>query len=292
MKTILLGPNGQLGTDVQAANVRKGGWLSLTPVGRSSVDLCDIEAATNFLRESNFDCLINCSSYHRTDEVERNAQLAFTINAHLVQRLAQICFEKQARLVHVSTDYVFGGLLKSLPFTEADCKAPVNVYGASKAMGEDLALLTGAKVWVLRVASLFGTAGASGKGGNFVETMIRIGKEKGTLRVVADQTMSPTSTKDIAEVIIGMLQKDVAPGIWNVVNSGAASGYEFAKQIIARSNIKASVLPIDSGEFPTIARRPVYSVLDNTKLCDALGSIRAWQDALDEYLIAKGYRNG
>jgi|SRR6185437_13549973 dTDP-4-dehydrorhamnose reductase len=292
MKTILLGPNGQLGTDVQAANVRKGGWLSLTPVGRSSVDLCDIEAATNFLRESNFDCLINCSSYHRTDEVERNAQLAFTINAHLVQRLAQICFEKQARLVHVSTDYVFGGLLKSLPFTEADCKAPVNVYGASKAMGEDLALLTGAKVWVLRVASLFGTAGASGKGGNFVETMIRIGKEKGTLRVVADQTMSPTSTKDIAEVIIGMLQKDVAPGIWNVVNSGAASWYEFAKQIIARSNIKASVLPIDSGEFPTIARRPVYSVLDNTKLCDALGSIRAWQDALDEYLIAKGYRNG
>jgi len=292
MKTILLGPNGQLGTDVQAANVRKGGWLSLTPVGRSSVDLCDIEAATNFLRESNFDCLINCSSYHRTDEVERNAQLAFTINAHLVQRLAQICFEKQARLVHVSTDYVFGGLLKSLPFTEADCKAPVNVYGASKAMGEDLALLTGAQVWVLRVASLFGTAGASGKGGNFVETMIRIGKEKGTLRVVADQTMSPTSTKDIAEVIIGMLQKDVAPGIWNVVNSGAASWYEFAKQIIARSNIKASVLPIDSGEFPTIARRPVYSVLDNTKLCDALGSIRAWQDALDEYLIAKGYRNG
>lgn len=292
MKTILLGPNGQLGTDVQAANVRKGGWLSLTPVGRSSVDLCDIEAATNFLRESNFDCLINCSSYHRTDEVERNAQLAFTINAHLVQRLAQICFEKQARLVHVSTDYVFGGLLKSLPFTEADCKAPVNVYGASKAMGEDLALLTGAKVWVLRVASLFGIAGASGKGGNFVETMIRIGKEKGTLRVVADQTMSPTSTKDIAEVIIGMLQKDVAPGIWNVVNSGAASWYEFAKQIIARSNIKASVLPIDSGDFPTIARRPVYSVLDNTKLCDALGSIRAWQDALDEYLIAKGYRNG
>lgn len=292
MKTILLGPNGQLGTDVQAANVRKGGWLSLTPVGRSSVDLCDIEAATNFLRESNFDCLINCSSYHRTDEVERNAQLAFTINAHLVQRLAQICFEKQARLVHVSTDYVFGGLLKSLPFTEEDCKAPVNVYGASKAMGEDLALLTGAKVWVLRVASLFGIAGASGKGGNFVETMIRIGKEKGTLRVVADQTMSPTSTKDIAEVIIGMLQKDVAPGIWNVVNSGAASWYEFAKQIIARSNIKASVLPINSGDFPTIARRPVYSVLDNTKLCDALGSIRAWQDALDEYLIAKGYRNG
>ena len=143
MKTILLGPNGQLGTDVQAANVRKGGWLSLTPVGRSSVDLCDIEAATNFLRESNFDCLINCSSYHRTDEVERNAQLAFTINAHLVQRLAQICFEKQARLVHVSTDYVFGGLLKSLPFTEADCKAPRECLRRFQSHGRGSSLANG-----------------------------------------------------------------------------------------------------------------------------------------------------
>ena len=289
MKTILLGPDGQLGTDIQAANLRSGEPLSLIPVGRSIVDLSDINAASNFLLGQDFQCLINCSSYHKTDEVERNAQVAFTINAHLVQEIAQVCLKKNARLIHISTDYVFGGQSQHKPLSEVDCKAPINVYGASKGMGEDLALLTGANVWILRVASLFGIAGASGKGGNFVETMIRVAKEKGALRVVSDQMMSPTATKDVADVIIKMIKKDVAPGIWHVVNSGAATWYEFARQIIDRSGITASVTPIASSEFPTAARRPSYSVLDNSKVCNAVGSMRSWQDALDEYLMAKGH---
>ena len=145
-------------------------------------------------------------------------------------------------------------------------------------------------VLILRVASLFGIAGASGKGGNFVETMIRVAKEKGALRVVSDQTMSPTATKDVAEAIIKMIRKDVTSGIWHVVNSGAATWYEFAKQIVDRSGVPASVTPIASTEFPTTAQRPAYSVLDNSKVCNAIGSMRAWQDALDEYLVAKGHR--
>jgi len=290
MKTILLGPGGQLGTDVQAANVRRGEPLSIVPVGRAVVDLADFDATSNFLRSLDFDCLINCSGYHKTDEAERNAQLAFTINAHLVQKLAEICREKNARFVHVSTDYVFGGQSKRAPLTELDGKAPVNVYGASKAMGEDLALLTGADLVVLRVASLFGMAGASGKGGNFVETMIRLGKEKGALRVVADQTMSPTATADVAEIMIKMLQKDAAPGIWHVVNSGAATWYEFARRIIEQCGIAASVAPISSSELPTAAMRPAYSVLDNSKLCAAVEPMRSWQEALDGYLAARGYR--
>jgi dTDP-4-dehydrorhamnose reductase len=255
MKTILLGPRGQLGTDVQAANLRRGKSLSLKPVDRTVVDLSDIGAASRFLHDQDFQCLINCSSYHKTDEVEANAQTAFTINTHLVQEIAQVCLKKNARLIHISTDYVFGGHPGHTPLLEDDSKAPINVYGASKSMGEDLALMTGASVWVLRVASLFGTAGASGKGGNFVETMLRVGKEKGVLRVVSDQVMSPTATKDIAE-----------------------------------SGTSASVLPITSSEFPTAAKRPGYSVLDNSKVCRALGLMRPWQDALDEYLVAKGHK--
>src|SRR5262245_22167953 len=212
MKTILLGPDGQLGVDVQAANLRSGEPLSLVPIGHSLIDLSDIAAAASFLLSQDFQCLINCSGYHKTDEVERNAQLAFTINAHLVQKLAEICLEKKARLIHISTDYVFGGQSKRTPLTESDCKAPVNVYGASKSMGEDFALLSGANLLVLRVASLFGLAGASGKGGNFVESMIRLGKERGTLRIVADQAMSPTATMDVAEVIVKMAQKDITRG--------------------------------------------------------------------------------
>ena len=264
--------------------------MSIMPIDRSVLDLSDIDTATRFLRDLDFGCLINCSSNHKTDEVERNSQLAFTINAHLVQRLAEVCADKKARLVHISTDYVFGGQQKMAPLTEIDCKAPLNVYGASKGMGEDLALLSGADVLVLRVASLFGLVGASGKGGNFVETMIRLGKEKGALRVVADQTMSPTATVDIANALIDLVQAGAASGIWHVVNSGSATWYEFAKRIIERTGISATVTPISSAEFPTPAKRPTYSVLDNSKLAQAIGPIRSWQGALDAYLAAKGHR--
>jgi dTDP-4-dehydrorhamnose reductase len=157
-------------------------------------------------------------------------------------------------------------------------------------MGEDLAMLAGGDVLVLRVASLFGTAGASGKGGNFVETMIRLAKEKGKLNVVADQTMSPTSTKDIAETVIDMLAAAVPAGIWHVVNSGTATWCEFASRIIARAGIDAVINPIATSSYPTPARRPPYSALDNAKVAAAVRPMRAWQDALDEYLVAKGHR--
>ncbi|MGH9808481.1 MAG: dTDP-4-dehydrorhamnose reductase, partial [Terriglobia bacterium] len=258
MKTILLGPNGQLGSDIYSENLRKGEPLSIKPVDRSVVDLSDLDTASSFLKAQDFECLINCSSYHKTDEVEQNAEHAFRINAHLVRNLAEICADKNARLVHISTDYVFGGQQKREPLTELDDKAPVNVYGASKGMGEDLAMLAGADVLILRVASLFGVAGASGKGGNFVETMIRLGRDKGKLNVVADQTMSPTATADVAAVIVRMLQAGVSSGIWNVVNSNSATWYEFARRIVERAGIPASVVPIATADFPTPAKRPPY----------------------------------
>jgi len=289
MRAVLLGPNGQLGSDIRAANIKSGEMLSVIAVGRSAVDLSDIEAATTFLGGLNFDCLINCSSYHNTDQVEHNAQTAFVINAHLVQRLAEICRQKKARLVHFSTDYVFGGQRKRTPLAETDCKCPVNVYGASKAMGEDLALMTGADILILRVASLFGIAGASGKGGNFVETMIRLGREKGTLRVVSDQTMSPSATADIAQAVLSMIGRRVPSGIWNVVNSGAATWYDFAARIISQARIAATVIPIPTSEYTAVAKRPPYSVLDNSKLVSSIGPMRPWQDALEAYLLAKGY---
>lgn len=291
MKTLLLGPNGQLGSDIRLKNIAAGEPLSITALGRDAADLSDVSTAIDVIRNTTFDTLINCSSYHKTDEVEYNAQLAFTINAHLVGRLAGICLEKKARFVHISTDYVFGGQDKRVALLESDPRAPVNVYGASKAMGEDLALMTGADVLILRVASLFGVAGASGKGGNFVETMIRLGREKGSLRVVADQFMSPTSTANVASALLRLLQQQASGGIWHVVNSNSASWYEFAERIIAATGVKASVTPIASAEFPTPARRPPYSVLDNHKLVSAIGAMPSWQEALDVYLATKGYRS-
>ena len=290
MKALLLGPNGQLGHDVRRARKDAPNAIEPIPLDRAALDVSAPEAVERTLGAMDFDALVNCTGYHRTDEAEDNAALAVAVNAHAVQAMARVCAAKGARLVHISTDYVFGGdAARAAPLTEDDAAAPVNVYGASKALGETLAFLECEDVVVLRVASLFGVAGSSGKGGNFVETMIRAGREKGALRVVADQTMSPTATADIARVILRILAEGCPPGVYHAVNSGAATWYEFARAIIRRAGVAAEVAPCASTDYPTRAARPRYSALDNAKLASALGAMPPWQDALDRYLRAKGH---
>ena len=290
MRVVLLGPNGQLGTDVRRCHEQFDEPFELVTVGRDRLNVASPDAIEREFEDVDFDALVNCTGYHKTDEVEDNADLAVAVNAHAVEKLARVCARRGARLIHVSTDYVFGGDVgRTEPLTEDDPVAPVNVYGASKALGETLADLTLDDLVVIRVASLFGVAGASGKGGNFVETMIRVGRENGALRVVDDQVMSPTSTADVARVVLRMLIENWAPGLYHVVNEGSASWFEFAREIITRTRIDATVTPCTSEEFPTRAVRPRYSVLDNSKAATALGALPPWQAALDEYLRAKGH---
>ena len=259
-------------------------------LGRDRLDLAEPEAVESVLEQMDFEALANCTGYHRTDEVEDNATDAFTVNAHAVQAMARVCARKGARFFHVSTDYVFGGgRALRRPLREDDPTAPVNVYGASKAMGETLARLESDDVVVLRVASLFGVAGASGKGGNFVETMIRAGRDRGALRVVDDQTMSPTATEDVARVMVRMLRDGCPPGLYHVVNAGSATWFEFAREIVRRAGVEAEVAPCATSEYPARAARPAYSVLDNAKVTAAFGALPPWQDALDRYLRAKGH---
>ena len=290
MKVVLLGPNGQLGHDILCVHEKSSEPFDVVPLARDKLDLAVPETVERVLASLHFDVLVNCTGYHKTDEVEDNASLAVTVNTHAVQTMARACAAKRARLLHISTDYVFGGDVgRAKPLREDDSTAPVNVYGASKAMGETLARLASDDVVILRVASLFGVAGASGKGGNFVETMIRAGREKGALRVVDDQTMSPTATEDVARVVVRMLTDGCAPGLYHVVNSGAATWFEFAREIIRRAGVEATVAPCTTGEYPVRAARPRYSVLDNTKVSAAFGAMASWQDALDRYLQRKGY---
>ena len=285
MRVLLLGPKGQLGHDVQRAYEEAGRPFELLPLARDKLDVSAPATVGQVLGGLDFDVLVNCTGYHRTDEVEDNATLAFAVNAHAVQAMARACAAKGARLVHVSTDYVFGGdEARTRPLREGDPTAPVNVYGASKAMGETLARLACEEIVILRVASLFGTAGASGKGGNFIETMIRAGRERGALRVVDDQTMSPTATADVARAILRILTDGYAPGLYHVVNSGSATWFDFAREIVRLAGVEASVAPCASSEYPTRAARPRYSVLDNAKLSAAFGAMPPWQDALERYL--------
>ena len=284
MRVVLLGPNGQLGHDVRRAHCAAGEPFEVLPLSREQLDLTSQETIRSVLDRLSFDVLLNCTGYHRTDEAEDNAALAFTVNAHAVQTMARICALKKARFMHVSTDYVFGGdRTRSRPIGEDDAPSPVNVYGASKAVGETLAQHAADDVVILRVASLFGTAGSRAKGGNFVETITRIAREKRTLRVVGDQMMSPTFTADVVQVLMRMLTESCEPGVYHLVNSGSASWFEFAEEIVRQAGLIARVSSCTSEEYPTRASRPRYSVLDNSKVSSSIAPMPTWQDALCRY---------
>jgi dTDP-4-dehydrorhamnose reductase len=285
----LFGANGQLGQDLSAIAASRG--LTLVALQRPQFDATDLAGLDAALADLDFDVAINSVAVTRVDDCENNPAPAMAINADFAQALARTCARKKARLVQVSTDYVFGGQASRQPLDETAAPAPINVYGQTKLQGETLSRQAHDDVIVARVASLFGVAGASGKGGNFVETMIRYGRERGALKVVADQVMSPTSSWDAAEAILDLIRVEAPAGVYHVVNSGAASWHDFAAAIIDRAGVEATVSPIPTSEFPTPARRPPYSVLANAKVEKALGrSMPAWQDALDRYLTAKGHR--
>jgi len=285
MRIALFGANGQLGSDLVTLAAQRG--LGLTPVTRAQVDAADPAASFDGL---DFDVAINCVAVTKVDACETDPAPAVAINAHFAGRLAKACAARAARLVQVSTDYVYGGQVQREPLSETVGRAPVNVYGATKALGEDLAKLEHDDVIVARVASLFGVAGASGKGGNFVETMLKFGKERGRLTVVADQVMSPTASLDAGEAILDLIAAKAPAGDYHVVNSGVASWCAFAQAIIEKAGVDAEVVPIPTSQFPTPARRPPYSALSNAKLVAAIGRpMPDWSAALDRYLGTKGH---
>ena len=289
-RVLLLGPGGQLGHDLRIAHARSGGDFVLSTLSRERLDFAVPGAVERVLHDLDFDILVNCAAYTRVDDAEGDASHAFAVNAQAVGAMARLCESKRARLVHVSTDYVFGGDIgRCLPLPEQTPTAPVNIYGASKAMGETLARLESEDVVVLRVASLFGHAGVGGKGGNFVETVIRAAKERRYLRVVDDQSMSPTATTDVAQVLVRMLLRGCVPGIYHVVNDGSATWFEFACEILRRTAIDAEITPCSTEDYPMRAARPRYCVLDNARISADFGSMPAWQDALERYLRTRGH---
>ena len=287
-KVMLLGPQGQLGYDLRIEHARLGEPFDLVCLPREMLDLAAPGAIERVLGGTQFDALVNCAAYTGVERAEDDPTGAFAVNARAVQALARVCAARQARFFHVSTDYVFGGdAARREPLREYEATAPVNVYGASKAMGETRARLESDDVVILRTASLFGVAGTGGRGDNVVETMIRTARETGRLRAVSDQAMSPTASADVARVVVRMVRDGCAPGIYHVVNAGAATWFEFACEVVRRAGVAADVEPCSAEEYPARTPRPRYSVLDSAKVSAALGAMPAWQDALERYLHAR-----
>lgn len=291
MKVLLLGSNGQLGHDICRLAEEDAVPIDLMSIQRNRLDVTDLVTLRRELDGIKFDAIINCTVFQKTDEAENNPGPAFAVNAQAVRVMAEACAAKKARMVQISTDYIFGGLNGCKPLAEDEPAAPVNVIGASKALGETLARLVCEDVVIVRTASLFGVRGfSSGKGAtNFVETIIRLAREKSVVRVVSDQVMSPTGSADVARILLRMLQDRCSSGVYHCVNSGSASWFEFAQRIIHRAGIQANVIPCTSAEYSSRAIRPRYSVLDNSKVAALYGNLPSWEDALDRYLYAKGH---
>jgi dTDP-4-dehydrorhamnose reductase len=285
MKVLITGADGQLGTDL--CKVLKSHHLITLTLNDG--DISDFSFVKKQVLKHKPDVIINTAAFVRVDDCEDNKDLAFQINALGARNVAVAAGDTGARLVHISTDYVFGGEAKqqNQPFTEFDHPVPGNVYGASKLAGETLVKHLCKQHIIVRSSALFGIAGAIGKGGNFVETICRLGKERDELRVVSDQVFSPTFTYDLALRISQLIETEYY-GFFHITNSGVCSWHEFAVEIIREAGLKTPVIPITTAQYPQKARRPGYSVLDNyqARLLNWT-EMRSWKAALHEYFKQK-----
>lgn len=285
----IIGANGQLGTDLQRAFA---GW-KVSPLLHADLDVCDLERARSVLSGLAPDAVINTSAYHKVDVCEDEPGQTFAVNATGPYNLARLAAQVGYTLVHFSSDYVFDGR-GARPYREDDLPNPTSVYGASKVAGEHLVRNFCERHYVLRSTGLYGVAGASGKGGNFVETMIRLGRSGNPVRVVNDQVMTPTATADLAPAVAALLDREGrngAPyGLYHVTSAGECSWYEFACTIFELSGMDVDLSPITTAESGSKAKRPAYSVLDHGKwIAAGFRELRPWKEALIDYLQAKGH---
>lgn len=288
-KIALVGANGQLATDI-AKNFPKEKISDLALLSHKDIEITDIASVESAFSKVKPDLVLNTAAYNRVDDAESESELAFAINSIGPKNLAHYCKENDIPLAHVSTDYVFGqDTTRATPYKEDDTPGPINAYGISKLAGELFVQYTTQKHFIIRSSGLFGVAGSSGKGGNFVELMLKIAREKGQVRVVADQIVTPTYTLDLAKQILAIIQTDTY-GLYHATAQGSCSWYEFAKEIFRLTNTKVDLVSVSSSEFPTPAKRGMYSVLENKKLKElGIDVMRPWQDGLKDYLKEKGY---
>jgi dTDP-4-dehydrorhamnose reductase len=284
MRVIVIGPNGQLGTDILHA------WPAEDLVGltHAQIEVADRASVMHAISDLRPALVVNTAAFHDVDLCESELDRAFAVNTLGAGHLADACREHGAALMHISTDYVFPGDATE-PYDEADCTGPRTVYGLSKAAGEQLIRNRLPRHYIVRSSGLYGVAGASGKGGNFVERMLQLARDGKDIKVVDDQVLSPTFTADLARKLLEIAGSE-RYGTYHVTSSESCSWYEFARTIFEKTRTKVSLEPTTTANFPSPAVRPAYSVLANNALA-AVGIERArpWRDALTDYLGRKRY---
>ena len=285
MKILITGSNGMLAKSVRK-RLEKGNELICTDV--SELDITDEEAVSKFVKEVNPEYIINCAAYTAVDKAETAGDVVEKINAIGPKNLAISAKENNAILIHISTDYVFGGDLDiSKEYKEDDKKAPVTVYGITKLHGEQYIQENTDKYYIFRTAWLYGD------GNNFVRTMLKLGETKDELNVVSDQHGSPTYAVDLAEYIAQAIEKKIPYGVYHATNEGFTTWYDFTKAIFEYAEINCKVNPVTTEEYiemmkVTQAKRPKNSQLSKDKLKEQGIVIPKWEDGLKRYLKEEG----
>jgi len=282
MKVLIIGHQGQLGSDLQNQFASQ----ELILAGRDTLPVENSATVAAFVEAHRPDLILNCSAFHRVDDCEEQVGPAFDVNVFGVRNLALAARRNGAILVHFSTDYVFDGPQRT-PYSESDPICPKCIYGVSKASGEAMLQSIWQKHFIFRVSGLYGYKGSREKGTNFVETMIGLARQGKPIRVVEDQVLTPTCTMDVASAVRHIVASE-GYGLYHLTNAGQCSWYEFTRAIFDFAGLSPELKPVPSAAFPTRAKRPNYSVLDNRRLRGyGFSEMPEWQDALQRYVAGR-----
>jgi dTDP-4-dehydrorhamnose reductase len=281
MKVLLIGASGQLAQDLHQQLASAGN--AVIPVTHEQLDIRDAARVREVVGQTRPEVIINTAAFHRVDDCEGQAELAFAVNEAGVGNVAQAAEAASVLLAHFSTDYVFDGAKRS-PYVEKDQPRPLSVYGKSRLAGERAVQQNCSRYVIVRTCGLYGLAGSRSKAGNFPETMLRLAGQGKKLSVVDDQICTPTSTSDLARHLTTLLRSRPT-GVFHMTNTGECSWFQFAQEIFRLSGVSAQLTPTTSAAYAAKAKRPPYSVLDNAQLRAAgFPDFRPWQEALAEYM--------
>jgi dTDP-4-dehydrorhamnose reductase/dTDP-4-dehydrorhamnose 3,5-epimerase len=275
IKVLVTGVNGQLGYDV----VKRLNHLKIENLGvdRDDFDIIDKIAAENFILNYNPDIVVHFAEYTAVDKAEIDKEKCYDVNVEGTRNIAEICKKIDAKMIYISTDYVFDGLGNE-PHIEDEVTKPINYYGYTKEQGEQAVSNILDKFFIIRTSWVYGK-----NGNNFVDTMLKLAETRDEISVVNDQVGAPTYTPDLAKLICDLFQTK-SYGIYHGVNEGVISWYDFAVEIFNKANLNIKVNPITSSEYPTKAKRPLNSRLSKEKLEDiGFNRLPHWKDALEKY---------
>ncbi len=283
MKILVTGAKGQLGNKIIELFNNKH---QLVLTDSDDMDITDEIATEKRILLENPDFIIHAAAYTKVDKAQEEQELVYKINALGSKNVAKAARKIDTTLLYISTDYVYNSP-KHKPIDENEHINPINYYGESKLAGEKFIQEICDNYYIIRTAWLYGELPKGHPGSNFVETMIRLAKEKDEVRVVDDQVGSPTYTGDLIRAIDQIIETKPSFGIYNVSGEGATTWYKFAKEIFSLENIKTKLIPIATNQYPTLAKRPAYSYLSKEKLERAGISVGPWQKGLEEYLLRR-----